>query len=104
MRPPIQYLLREYRTWLVAEKINDKLEVKRSRRYSNSKNIHYSTTDTIPWIEKLLTISLPDYRKYCVWRILAPYLLNVRKLQDDQAGQTGKMKNRLLKDLIEIYC
>ena len=30
LRPPIQYLLRDYRTWLVAEKINDKREEKRS--------------------------------------------------------------------------
>ena len=31
-------------------------------------------------------MSLPDYRKYCIWRILAPYLINVRKLQDEQAS------------------
>ena len=31
-------------------------------------------------------MSLPDYRKYCIWRILAPYLINVRKLSDEQVG------------------
>jgi hypothetical protein len=34
------------------------------------------------WIERLLKTSLPDYRKYCIWRILAPYLLNARKPSD----------------------
>lgn len=23
-----------------------------------------------------------DYRKYCIWRILTPYLLNIRKLSE----------------------
>ena len=31
-------------------------------------------------------MSLPDYRKYCVWRILAPYLINVRKVSDEQTS------------------
>jgi hypothetical protein len=86
LRPPIQYLLREYRTWLIAEKINDKLEKIRSYSNRNMKNFVYTKSDTIPWIEKLLAMSLPDCRKYCTWRILAPYLINVKKLSDDQAN------------------
>ena len=87
-RPQIQYLLMKYRTWLVAEKINDKLEEKRSLRYRNrkSKNFDFSRTDTIPWIEKLLQTSVSDYRKYAVWRILVPYLFNVRKLPDNEVA------------------
>ena len=53
VRPPIQYLLRDYRTWLVSEKINDKLEEKRCWRYKNSKRSNYNWTNIIPWIEKL---------------------------------------------------
>jgi hypothetical protein len=82
LRAPIQYLLMGYRTWLVAGKINDKREEKRSC----SSSFGYVKTDTIPWIEKLLTISLPDCRKYCTWRILAPYLINVRKHSDEEAS------------------
>jgi hypothetical protein len=38
-------------------------------------------TDTIKWIEKgILEHPLPDHRKYIIWRILSPYLLNIRKL------------------------
>ena len=28
---------------------------------------------------------LPDYRKYCIWRILAPYLINVKCLPFDES-------------------
>jgi hypothetical protein len=36
------------------------------------------------WIEKLLKTPILDHRKYSVWRILAPYLINVRCLSFDQ--------------------
>lgn len=36
-------------------------------------------------MERLLQIPLGDNRKYCLWRILGPYLLNVRKLTPEQA-------------------
>jgi len=81
-RPPIQYLLREYRTWHVAEKINDKLEEKRSYKYRSMNNIGYNKNDTIWWIEKLLQTPIADHRKYAIWRILIPYLVNVKKLSD----------------------
>lgn len=28
---------------------------------------------------------LSDHRKYCIWRILSPYLLNVKKLSNEEA-------------------
>lgn len=39
-------------------------------------------TNTIKWIERgiLEQHSLSDHRKYIIWRILSPYLLNVKKL------------------------
>jgi hypothetical protein len=40
-----------------------------------------SSTSTIRWIEKgILEHPLSDHRKYIIWRILSPYLLNVKKL------------------------
>ena len=86
LRPPIQYLLRDYRTWLVAEKINDKLEEKKSRSNRNSKNFGYGRTDTIPWIEKLLQTPIADHRKYAIWRINMPYLFNIKKLSDSEVA------------------
>jgi hypothetical protein len=38
-----------------------------------------------PWIETLLTIPLADYRKYCVWRILAPYYINTLRVSSEVA-------------------
>jgi hypothetical protein len=41
--------------------------------------------NTIPWIEKLLQTLIDDYRKNAVNLILAPYLINVKKLSYDTA-------------------
>jgi hypothetical protein len=40
-------------------------------------------TKFIPWIERLLKTSISDHRKYCIWRILAPYLIKVKYLSFD---------------------
>jgi hypothetical protein len=45
---------------------------------SNGSNI------TILWIETLLQTPLSDHRKYCIWRILVPYLVNVRRLSSHE--------------------
>jgi hypothetical protein len=85
IRPPINYILRDYRTWLVSEKIN-KVENKRSLNYRKSYNnncLCYNGTDTTQWIEKLLRTPLADHRKYTIWRILIPYLYNIKNLTDD---------------------
>lgn len=42
----------------------------------------------IVWIEKLLQTPIQDYRKYCIWRIFGPYLLNVRGLPYEDAFNT----------------
>jgi hypothetical protein len=33
----------------------------------------------------LLQIQLTDFRKYCIWRILGPYLINKRNLSEDES-------------------
>ncbi|HET6590711.1 MAG TPA: hypothetical protein VFG45_11170 [Candidatus Nitrosocosmicus sp.] len=38
----------------------------------------------ISWIEKLLVTSIEDHRKYCLWKILIPYLVNIRKLDKSE--------------------
>jgi hypothetical protein len=52
----------------------------------------YPTTHTTPttnhsiiWIDSLLETPIEDHRKYAMWRILAPYLINIRKLSHDEA-------------------
>jgi hypothetical protein len=39
----------------------------------------------IPWIERLLKTPIPDHRKYWIWRIHAPYLINVKRLPFEEA-------------------
>ena len=41
--------------------------------------------NTISWIEKLLDTPIDDYRKSAVGLILAPYLVNIKKLSYDDA-------------------
>ena len=41
--------------------------------------------NTVPWIERLLETPIDDYRKNAVNLILAPYLINVKKLSYDAA-------------------
>jgi hypothetical protein len=79
---PIQYLLRDFRTWLVSERINDRLQDEKFRKYSKSRSIGHSRTNTIPWIEELLQTPIADHRKYALWRIVIPYLFNVKKLSN----------------------
>ena len=47
-----------------------------------------NATTTIRWIEKLLQTPLEDHRKFTVGRILAPYLINIRKYTDEKAFNT----------------
>jgi hypothetical protein len=86
IKPPINYLLRDYRIWLVSEKINEKVENKRSLNYRNTcrnTGFYKNNSTTISWIEKLLQTPLADHRKYAIWRVLIPYLYNIKNLSDD---------------------
>ena len=48
-------------------------------------------TNTIKCIEKrILDQPLSDHRKYIIWRILSPYLLNVKKLPKEEAYSVMK--------------
>lgn len=40
---------------------------------------------SIDWIERLSQTPLPEHRKYCIWRIFAPYFINVKHLSFDRS-------------------
>jgi len=42
-----------------------------------------NSSTTIWWIEKLIQTPIDDYRKFAVWRILVPYLIDIRKCFQD---------------------
>jgi len=86
-RPAIQYLLRRFLEWLIDEKIEQ-------RRQMNNRTVRprmINSPETIWWIEKLLQTPIDDYRKYAVWRILIPYLINIRRLAGDETNDTIKV-------------
>jgi hypothetical protein len=86
-RPAINYLLRDFRRWLIDEQMKQRLiDSKRSR-------VQKANPKTISWIEKLLQTPIDDYRKFVIWRILSPYLINIRKCSVEEA--TNMIKNWL---------
>jgi hypothetical protein len=79
-RPAINWLLRDFRRYLIQEKIDNNIVERKRSRFSSK------TTPTIRlWIETLLETPIEDYRKYAIRRIIAPYLINIRKLPYDNA-------------------
>jgi Primase X len=50
-----------------------------------------NNSNKIKWIENgILQNVLTDHRKYVIWRIFSPYLLNVRKLTREEAYSVMK--------------
>ena len=89
-RPSIQPLLKHFRTWLMQKRVDDTQETSKQKYIKfnsiiasqNQQNIN----NKISWIEQgILESTLSDHRKYVIWRILSPYLLNVRKLPKEES-------------------
>jgi hypothetical protein len=79
-RPAINWILRDFRRYLIQEKIDNKV----AERKRSSPNTKIMPTKRL-WIETLLDTPIEDYRKYAIRRIIAPYLINIRKLASDDA-------------------
>jgi hypothetical protein len=80
-RPKINQLLYHFYIYLADRKLREFNDMQKTHTES-----HYpSKGNTIPWIEKLLQTPIDDYRKNAVSLILAPYLINVKKLSYDSA-------------------
>jgi hypothetical protein len=93
-RSSIQPLLRDFKRWLIQKRIDDIEELKKQEK--NHAKFHMTVSQQsqertnritkIKWIEKgILEHPLLDYRKYIIWRILSPYLLNVKKLTKEES-------------------
>lgn len=63
------------------------IEIKKSRRIKVNKSAgnpfiksqyHSSASTHYKWIEKLLETPIEDGRKYALWKILCPYLVNIK--------------------------
>ena len=85
-RVSTQPLLRHFRIWLIQKRIDYMEELKKQEKFQMTVSKNQERTNAIKWIEKgILGQPLSDHRKYIIWRILSPYLLNVRKLPKEEA-------------------
>lgn len=87
-RPSIKLLLEDFYVYLCDQRIKEltsrqkRRQKQRQKFSSNSQSYDNSRL----WIEKLLQTPLQDYRKFAIWRILAPYLINVKKFSEQDAS------------------
>ncbi len=86
LRPSIRPLLAEfyiYHADATVKEMNAKRrreQVKKFKSFGSTNN-----NNRIDWIEKLLNRPLDEFRKYCIWRIFIPYLVNIRRLASEEA-------------------
>ena len=73
-------------TFLSDRKLKESMEKERQTKLRNKfSNIESAETNSIRYIEKLLTIPIEDYRKNAISLILAPYFVNILKLSDEDS-------------------
>lgn len=97
-RPDISLLIGSFCASLKDQKIKEGKCTNPQKQEASVKG-----NNNIVWIEKLLQTAIQDHRKYCIWRILGPYLLNVKGLPYEHAfniirewlDRCGQQKRRL---------
>jgi hypothetical protein len=102
-------LLKRFRLWLVDNDIREKRQ--KLKRFDKNQQLEFNKENEILenyfWIEKLLQTPIPDFRRYCLYKILVPYLINVRKLSYDKClgilNEWLKKCNNLSKISFNIY-
>ena len=80
------HLLREFRLYLADIDIRKKRMRKvTNRRRNSSIKSQYHSSIQYKWIEKLLETPIEDGRKYTLWKILCPYLVNIKKMSPEES-------------------
>jgi Primase X len=86
VKPKFNPLLYHFNIWLADKKIKEINESnKRSKYHQHHKYNVTSIKKEIKWIETLLQTPIDDYRKNTIWRILAPYLINIKNLTCEES-------------------
>jgi hypothetical protein len=90
-KPAINYLLRDFRHYLINEKLQEKMKYQRRGQQNHSKINEYDQTSIITpnnnsniIYERLLQSQIGDFRKNAADLILIPYLVLIRKLSDSE--------------------
>ena len=89
-RPPVsEELLEDFRTYLIQKQIKEYNYRQKTSKVKRYKNNNYGYYD---WIEKkILANPFEDCRKIIVDLILAPYLINIKKMSYDESYQMIKV-------------
>jgi hypothetical protein len=86
VRLSIKPLLSEFYVYLADSKIK---EIRKDRgRLDGSircSSLYETNNNNTRWIETLLQTPICDHRKYVIWRIIAPYLINIKKVSYEEA-------------------
>lgn len=82
-RPPMKLLLDAFHAYLVDQKTK---EINLRKRIEKRFGITGDKSNSISWIETLLQTPILDYRKNAIGLILAPYLINIKKLPYESAS------------------
>ena len=77
-RPSIILLIGDFFAYLVDRRQKELRNLYQKNNIQNGRN-------TILWIEKLLETPIEDGRKYTLWKILCPYLVNIKKLEYEES-------------------
>ena len=83
--PAIQWITNNFKDYLINKKINriSNRDQQQKKGYYNRKLDRQDSK--MIWIEKMLQTPIEDGRKQCLWQILCPYLINIRKLTNENA-------------------
>jgi hypothetical protein len=90
----IDNLIIKFETFLIDKKLKTEINQNKTRR-RNGINNSLNTTNTIPYVEKLLGRQIADHRKFVISLILAPYFINIQHLS--YADSFVKIKQWTLK-------
>jgi hypothetical protein len=80
-RPHIKLLIGSFCVYLSKEREEEQLQVEQEDHELEAAIYSYD----IRWIDKLLQTPISDGRKYAIWRILVPYLRNVKRMSFEQS-------------------
>ena len=95
-------LLREFRLYLADIDIRKRMaDINKIRSNISVKTLYHSSIQ-YQWIEKLLDTPLEDGRKYTLWKILCPYLINIKKLEYEQSFKILKTWLEKCNDLRQL--
>lgn len=88
LQKPIQERIRKGLPIPKKEIPKETLNYAKEVRIPQERSRHDAGPDSLAWIDRLLSNPIPDVRKRVVYLVLAPYLVNIRKMDVDDACKT----------------